>query len=127
MIFLKNNLKIFIIILLLNSCASLPGLVESPSKGKPNSKIVSSDYTINDVEINVIKINSLTNEQINNFNNIKIDELDFLNKRAVFVYMREISGLTPKQLSVAMSNIRKYYRDITHNNTEFFLFKAEYI
>ena len=45
----------------------------------------------------------------------------------IFVYLRELSGLNAKQLSVAMSNIRKYYRDITHNNTEFFLFKAEYI
>ena len=42
----------------------------------------------------------------------KIDELDFLNKRAVFVYMRELSNLNPKQLSVAMSSIRKHYRDL---------------
>jgi hypothetical protein len=40
----------------------------------------------------------------------QIDELDLLNKRAVFVYMREISGLNPKQLSVAMSSIRKHYK-----------------
>ena len=42
-----------------------------------------------------------------------IDELDFLNKRAIFVYVRDISGLSPKQLSVAMSSIRKHYRDVT--------------
>ena len=41
-----------------------------------------------------------------------IDQLDFLNKRAVFVYVRDISGLNPKQLSVAMSSIRKYYREL---------------
>jgi hypothetical protein len=40
----------------------------------------------------------------------QIDNLDFLNKRAIFVYVREISGLSPKQLSVAMSIIRKHYR-----------------
>ena len=53
----------------------------------------------------------------------KIDELDFLNKRAVFVYMRELSNLTPKQLSVAMSNIRKHYREIVKGNDDlnFFL------
>ena len=39
-----------------------------------------------------------------------IDQLDFLNKRAIFVYVRDISGLSPKQLSVAMSIIRKHYR-----------------
>ncbi len=45
---------------------------------------------------------------------LKIDQLDFLNKRAIYVYVREISGLTPKKLSVAMSSIRKHYRDIVH-------------
>jgi len=41
-----------------------------------------------------------------------IDDLDFLNKRAVFVYLRDLSGLNPKQLSVAMSAIRRHYRSI---------------
>jgi len=48
----------------------------------------------------------------------KIDELDFLNKRAVFVYLRELSKLTPKQLSVAMSNIRKHYRELIKNDED---------
>jgi len=52
-----------------------------------------------------------------------IDDLDFLNKRAIFVYLREISGLSPKQLSVAMSNIRKHYRELVKGNFEFVLFK----
>jgi hypothetical protein len=51
-----------------------------------------------------------------------IDDLDFLNKRAVFVYVRDISGLTPKQLSVAMSTIRKHYRELTHGGGEFDIF-----
>ena len=42
----------------------------------------------------------------------KIDDLDLLNKRAIFLYMREISSLNPKQLSVSMSTIRKHYRDM---------------
>ncbi len=46
------------------------------------------------------------------FNNI--DNLDFLNKRAIYVYIREISGLNSKQLSVAMSKIRKHYKQIIH-------------
>jgi hypothetical protein len=41
-----------------------------------------------------------------------IENLDFLNKRAIYVYIREISGLNSKQLSVAMSKIRKHYKDI---------------
>jgi hypothetical protein len=53
----------------------------------------------------------------------KIEDLDFLNKRAVFVYLRELSGLNPKQLSVAMSNVRKHYRDLKQSNSEYVLFK----
>ena len=49
-----------------------------------------------------------------------IGDLDFLNKRAVFVYMREISGLTPKQLSVAMSNVRKHYKEIKKGDCEYY-------
>ena len=41
-----------------------------------------------------------------------IEDLDLLNKRAIFIYMRELSGLNPKQLSVAMSSIRKHYREL---------------
>ena len=48
-----------------------------------------------------------------------IDDLELLNKRAIFVYLREISGLSPKQLSVSMSNIRRYYKDILKNNEEY--------
>ena len=49
-----------------------------------------------------------------------IDQLDFLNKRAIFVYVREISGLNSKQLSSSMSTIRKYYREIKKGE-KFFL------
>lgn len=51
-----------------------------------------------------------------------IEDLDFLNKRAIFVYLRELSGLNAKQLSVAMSNLRKYYREVTKSNTHFLFF-----
>ena len=55
------------------------------------------------------------------FNNIH--DLDFLNKRAVFVYLRELSGLNAKQLSVAMSGIRKQYKELSKNNSDYNLFK----
>ena len=48
-----------------------------------------------------------------------VDDLDFLNKRAIFVYVRELSGLNSKQLSVCMSNIRKIYREIAGPDKEF--------
>lgn len=53
----------------------------------------------------------------------KVDQLDLLNKRAVFVYLREISGLNPKQLSISMSNIRKHYREIVKNDKYNLIFK----
>lgn len=39
-----------------------------------------------------------------------LENLDFLNKRAIFVYIRELSGLNSKQLSTCMSSIRKIYK-----------------
>ena len=51
-----------------------------------------------------------------------IEQLDFLNKRAVFVYIRDISGLSPKQLSVAMSQIRKHYRQMVHTGGKYDIF-----
>jgi len=42
-----------------------------------------------------------------------IDNLESLNKRAIFVYVRDMTNLTPKQLSSSMSSIRKHYREIT--------------
>jgi hypothetical protein len=44
------------------------------------------------------------------------DQLDFFNKRAIFVYIRDLSGLTSKQLSSSMSNIRKLYRSYKKEN-----------
>jgi hypothetical protein len=51
----------------------------------------------------------------------KIDDIDLLNKRAVFVYLRDLSSLNPKQLSIAMSSIRKHYRQY-RNTDEFDIF-----
>lgn len=44
------------------------------------------------------------------FNNV--DDIDFLNKSAVLLYMRELSGLTPKQLTATMQSIKKQYRKL---------------
>lgn len=51
-----------------------------------------------------------------------IDNLDYLNKRAIFVYVRNISGLNSKQLSVCMSSIRKTYRDLVGPDKKYDLF-----
>ena len=51
-----------------------------------------------------------------------VDQLDFRNKRAGFVYVRDISGLNSKQLSVCMSSIRKIYREIAGPDKKFDIF-----
>lgn len=41
-----------------------------------------------------------------------IDDIDLLNKRAILLYLREITGLSSKQLSIVLANLKKYYKDI---------------
>ena len=53
------------------------------------------------------------------------NDLEFLNKRAIFVYMRDLSGLNAKQLSVSMSAIRKYYKEILESGQYQVKFKEE--
>jgi len=75
-----------ILAFLLNGCISLPGIDKNPSKKKTNSKIISSNYSMNDVGINIIKINSLNDEELNKYNNDKIEELDFKIKTFADIY-----------------------------------------
>jgi hypothetical protein len=42
----------------------------------------------------------------------RINDIDILNKNALLMYMRELSGLSPKQLTTMMQSIRRYYRVI---------------
>lgn len=46
----------------------------------------------------------------------KIDDVDLLNKKAVFLYIREMTGLTPKQLTTTISSLKKHYREIKEEN-----------
>lgn len=41
-----------------------------------------------------------------------VEEIDFLNKSAVLLYMRELSGLTPKQLTATMQSVKKHYKKL---------------
>lgn len=51
-----------------------------------------------------------------------IDNLDYFNKRAVFVYLREISGLNSSELSSSLSSIRKIYRKVVGPDKKFDIF-----
>lgn len=54
------------------------------------------------------------------FNNI--ENLELLNKRAILIYIRDISGLDRKQMSKAMSVIRRHYRSMVGVDDQYDLF-----
>ena len=41
-----------------------------------------------------------------------IDDIDLLNKSAILLYMRELSGLSPKQLTTTMQTVKKHYKKL---------------
>ena len=87
MLFLNKSFKIILLILFfLTSCVSLPGIVKNPSKKKLNQETLSGNYSMDDVGINIISINSLTDQEINKLNENKIDELDFKVKNFSNIY-----------------------------------------
>lgn len=53
---------------------------------------------------------SCINSIITIFENL--DDIDLLNKSAVLLYMRELSGLTPKQMTTTMQAIKSYYKKL---------------
>jgi len=55
----------------------------------------------------------------------EIETIEFFNKRAVFVYLREISGLNSTELSSSLSSIRKIYRKSVGHDKLFNLFETE--
>jgi hypothetical protein len=74
-----------------------------------------TQITINalyDIRAKAKNENELTciNSIISIFENI--DNLDLLNKSAILLYLRELSGLKPKQLTTALQNIKKHYKRI---------------
>jgi hypothetical protein len=74
-----------------------------------------------DIRSKIKTENELTciNSIITIFENI--NEIDLLNKSAVLLYMRELSGLSPKQLTTTMQSIKKFYRK-TRDDAKFELF-----
>jgi len=83
----KNLSKyLIVIIFFLNSCVSLPGINKSPSKKKPSKKIIESEYSIKDVGINIININSLSEVDIDFYNKRKVQEVDYKVKKFSNIY-----------------------------------------
>ena len=84
--FKKLSKYIFTIFIFLNSCVSLPGINKSPDSKQINKKIVESEYSIEDVGINIININSLSERDINFYNEKKIEEADYKVKKFSDIY-----------------------------------------
>ena len=57
----------------------------------------------------------------------EIESLEFFNKRAVFVYLREISGLNSAELSSSLSSIRKIYRKNVGHDKLFNIFDEDFL
>ena len=74
--FFKNIIIIFTVIIFLGSCAVLPGINDGPSikKNKINSN---TEYSIEDIGIEIIEINKLSENDFKIFNKSEISELDF--------------------------------------------------
>ena len=51
-----------------------------------------------------------------------IDDLELLNKRAVLIYIREISGLDKKIMSKSLSVIRRRYREMSGGSDSYDIF-----
>jgi protein involved in polysaccharide export with SLBB domain len=74
----------FIIIIFLTSCVKTPGINENPKKRNP--KTVLSENSINEVEINIISLNKLNDNQLEFYNNNKIQEFDHKIKKFEKIY-----------------------------------------
>ena len=76
--FFKNKFFIFLLSLIfLSSCISLPGINKNPTKKKINKGEIENEYSIKDVGINIIKINSLSEMDIDFYNKRKVEEIDY--------------------------------------------------
>ena len=69
--FKKKYYFLLIILLLLNSCISLPGINKSPNKKNLKKNLEIGEYSIEDVAVNLIQINQLSDDQLNNYNKNK--------------------------------------------------------
>ena len=85
---LIKKLSIIYVLLLffITNCVSLPGINKSPNKKKLNKKIIQSQYSVKDVGINIININSLSETDIDYYNKNRIEEVNFKVKKFSNIY-----------------------------------------
>ncbi len=80
------KIKIFFILLFfLTSCVQLPGINDSPKKQTAKKK-AQGEYSIDDVEINIINLNKASDSLIGFYNKRKIQTLDYKIKEFNNIY-----------------------------------------
>ncbi len=86
MIFIIKTINFLLVVFFLNSCGSLPGINKDVIKKSSNKKLIESEYTINDIGINIVKINDLSTKDMNFYNQKKIEEIDYKVKKFENIY-----------------------------------------
>ena len=84
--FLDNIIKLVFILFLTYGCSSLPGINEEPEK-QTGSKINLESYSVNDIKIDIINLNELTEIQIKKYNNSKVKEIKYSIKKFSNIYL----------------------------------------
>lgn len=103
-------------------------LNKTESKILEESQIVQPDFEIDTSNDNKnllelfynIRSHVKTSNELSCINSIitvfeNIEDIDLLNKSAILLYMRELSGLTPKQLTATIQIIKKHYKKMKVN------------
>ena len=73
---MHNIIKIIFIFIFTFSCSTLPGINKEPKKQK-NSDPSNSNFTINDINVDIIDINDLNEKQIKKYNSSNIKEIKY--------------------------------------------------
>ena len=93
----------------------VPAMQVESEEDNPHKDMLELFY---DIRAKVKTPNELSciNSIITIFENI--DEIDLLNKSAILLYMRELSGLSPKQLTSTIQIIKKHYKKMKNFDLE---------
>lgn len=81
---------------------------EDISKNLRHLVVTLKDKAKTDNEVSVLNAIGTIVEQI--------DDIDLLSKRAVMLYIREITKLSSKQLSIVLSSLKKQYRSVKEDS-----------
>ena len=82
----KKVIYLFLIIVFLHSCINKTGISQNPQKKKSNSSKLTIDYSINDVNINIINLNKASDKEIKSFNNPNVEEINYEVKKFSKIY-----------------------------------------